>query len=79
MKWDPFIESASVLEKSSSGRLQVVRTRYKELANLQAREFVDKKIFFCLKQDANNEYGRDTPSFRMRENSHEGFARLRKN
>lgn len=73
MKWDPFIESASVLEKSASGRLQVVRTRYKELANLQAREFVDKKIFFCLKQDANNEDGRDTPSF------HEGFARLRKN
>jgi len=33
VSWDPFLETVKVLETSSSGRMQVVRTRYKPIAN----------------------------------------------
>ena len=47
MQWDNFIEEVNVLEESDTGRMQVVQTKYKTVSNLEGREFVEKKLYFC--------------------------------
>ena len=49
-QWDSFIDSVEVLDCAESGRLQVVRTRYKETAGLRNRELVEKKLYFCYQE-----------------------------
>ena len=51
MKWDSFIESAEILEQSSTERMQVVLTKYKGITSLEQREFVEKKLYFCHNED----------------------------
>ena len=47
MQWDNFIEEVNVLEQSDTGRMQVVQTKYKTISNLEGREFIEKKLYFC--------------------------------
>ena len=49
--WDTFIESTIVMEKSDTGRMQVVQTKFKTMSSLEPREFTEKKLYFCHKSD----------------------------
>ena len=51
IQWDTFIDSCEVLEKSTSGRMQVVKSQYTDLAGQGARELVEKKIHFRYIED----------------------------
>ena len=51
VQWDTFIDSCEVLEKSLSGRMQVVKSQYTDLAGQGARELIEKKIHFRHTED----------------------------
>ena len=62
MQWDNFIEEVSVLEQSDTGRMQVVQTKYKTISNLDGREFIEKKLYFCHSEVTSDEQDPCTPT-----------------